>query len=126
MTHPVLHDCRVNLIGGGEAQGTATDVAAVFTPGEAAQNQMYLYNMTLPHGFFSAAPEGTSTHLGSVTSKLQTLWSSEVSHASMSCCVQIVAYMLCGSRLLALARPSGFQEVVDLTQQVVVTCSSAV
>lgn len=62
--------CRINLIGGGSAQGTATDAAAVFTPGEAAQNQMYLYNMTLPHGFFSQAPPGTSTHLGAVEREL--------------------------------------------------------
>lgn len=73
-THPIyLHaqvcHCRVNLIGGGEAIGTATDTAVVFTPGEAAHNQMYLYNMTLPHGFFSQAPPGTSTHLGSVESE---------------------------------------------------------
>ena len=64
-------DCRINLIGGGEAQGLATDTAAVFTPGEAAQNQIFLYNMTLPHGFFSQAPPGTTTRLGTVESELQ-------------------------------------------------------
>ena len=61
------------MIGGGEAQGTAFDTAAVYTPGEAAQNQMHLYNLTLPHGFFSSAPAGTGNLLDSFNSE----WSSQ-------------------------------------------------
>lgn len=52
--------CRVNLIGGTGANGTATDTAAVFTPAKAADKQLYMYNLTLPHGFFSRSPLGAT------------------------------------------------------------------
>ena len=52
--------CRVNLIGGSEASGTASDTAAVFTPAKAADRQLYMYNLTLPYGFFSRAPLGAT------------------------------------------------------------------
>lgn len=52
--------CRVNLIGGTGATGTATDTAAVFTPAKAADKQLYMYNFTLPHAFFSRSPPGAT------------------------------------------------------------------
>ncbi|KAL3131914.1 hypothetical protein ABBQ38_007617 [Trebouxia sp. C0009 RCD-2024] len=52
--------CRVNLIGGRRAKGTPTDTAAVFTPAKAADRQLYMYNLTLPHGFFSRSPPGAA------------------------------------------------------------------
>ncbi len=58
-----IHPCivpRVNLIGGGQAKGSASDAAVVFTPAKAAHNQLYMYNLTLPHGFFSRAPIGAT------------------------------------------------------------------
>ena len=51
---------RVNLIGGGQAKGSPRDAAVVFTPAKAADNQLYMYNLTLPHGFFSRAPIGAT------------------------------------------------------------------
>ena len=51
---------RVNLIGGGQAKGSPSDAAVVFTPAKAADNQLYMYNLTLPHGFFSRAPIGAT------------------------------------------------------------------
>ncbi len=51
---------RVNLIGGSQAKGSASDAAVVFTPAKAADNQLYMYNLTLPHGFFSRAPIGAT------------------------------------------------------------------
>ena len=55
-----LLPCRVNLIGGSQANGTSTDTAAVFTPAKAADKQLYMYNLTLPHGFFSRSPLGAT------------------------------------------------------------------
>ena len=51
---------RVNLIGGGQAKGSPIDAAVVFTPAKAADNQLYMYNLTLPHSFFSRAPTGAT------------------------------------------------------------------
>ncbi|KAL0049946.1 hypothetical protein WJX82_001365 [Trebouxia sp. C0006] len=54
------NEYRVNLIGGGQAKGSPRDAAVVFTPAKAADNQLYMYNLTLPHGFFSRAPIGAT------------------------------------------------------------------
>lgn len=49
------------LIGGAEATGKANDTAAVYTPAfhqynEEGKRQVYVWNVTLPEGFFSRAP----------------------------------------------------------------------
>ncbi|DBA95115.1 TPA: hypothetical protein ACH3X1_002625 [Trebouxia sp. C0004] len=54
------NEYRVNLIGGSQAKGSPSDAAVVFTPAKAADNQLYMYNLTLPHGFFSRAPIGAT------------------------------------------------------------------
>ncbi|DBA69416.1 TPA: hypothetical protein ACH3X2_012829 [Trebouxia sp. C0005] len=54
------NEYRINLIGGGQAKGSPSDAAVVFTPAKAADNQLYMYNLTLPHGFFSRAPIGAT------------------------------------------------------------------
>lgn len=53
--------CRVYLIGGAEATGKANDTAPVYTPAfhhytEEGKRRVYVWNMTLPEGFFSRSP----------------------------------------------------------------------
>ena len=55
------------MFGGSKAQGTAADTAAIFTPAKAADNQLYMFNLTLPHGFFSRAPLGATDMFQSKT-----------------------------------------------------------
>ena len=93
--------CRVNLIGGAQANGTATDIAVVFTPAKAADRQLYMYNLTLPHGFFSRSPLGatdlfksklhTCTHTNTCMYALYELTSVGVSSTRAQCsdCTQL-------------------------------------
>ncbi len=58
-----MHDvpCRVYMVGGAEATGAPNDTAVVYTPAfhaydDKGQQQVYVWNMTLPQHFFSRAP----------------------------------------------------------------------
>lgn len=48
--------CRVYLIGGADAASTH-DIVPVYTPASLDEGQLLLWNVTLPPGYFSAAPE---------------------------------------------------------------------
>ena len=48
--------CRVYLIGGADAKAPH-EIVPVYTPGTFHNGQLLAWNVTLPHGYFSAAPE---------------------------------------------------------------------
>ena len=83
-----LLPCRVNLIGGSQVNGTATDTAAVFTPAKAADKQLYMYNLTLPHGFFSRSPLGATDLFQSkllLTQRIILPYAVDVQHSTAQC-----------------------------------------
>lgn len=100
--------CRVNLIGGSQANGTATDTAAVFTPAKAANKELYMYNLTLPHGFFSRSPLGATDVL-----KHGKLIAVKSKHAAVPPLGCTTPYDSLFHKIVAVSASSGMMSSVD-------------